>query len=156
MFGQRPFANLDTIDKYPPSFVYIALKYSLIAILIVNLINLGVAFTTGLTAIEEGLDATADDADPDKSSTRKTQFIIHLAINVLIMMSGLVGVTLEKFRLLLIVTILMAIQSVTSFFFVVFTTPILIAIVINILLTNMIGAFALLTRSRQIAFSLPA
>lgn len=142
---------MDSISDAKSPFFFVIMKYSLVVTLIIMIINLLVAVPTGLAEIEA---IDADNGTNPRSlvnveANRKEMYVIHVGVNLLIAISGLLGVISEKFIILGIVTLLMIVQAIASFFFVHFTTAILIAIALNIFLAQMMGMFSLMCRNRQ-------
>lgn len=135
------------LGKSKSSAKFLVLKYALAVTLMVNLVNLVATLPIGLADIDASKDYTIGAIGNLSQSHAKNVFVTHLTMNILVLVFGLVGVTKQQFKMLFIVTVLMAIQSGSSFFFVVFTKAILVAIAINILTTILMGVFAYLCRT---------
>lgn len=140
------FANIEASKS---TWTFLALKYSLVVTLAVNLINLMATLPIGLAAIEDSEDTHEEDLNFSKE-TAKYIFAGHLGVNVLIVFFSIIGVTKQHFRLLIIVTTLMTFQSISSCLIIVLTRAIFVAIAINIIITVMIGTFTYMCRDRNL------
>lgn len=145
--------QMESVDANP-SWISNVLKGTLIVSLVVMMFNLIIAVPTGLHEIDAMVTNSTFQSNSQMSqinleSYLKEILVIHLGINLSIVISAIGGVLMEKSNLLIVVTVLMTIQAISSFFFVIFTPVILIAIALNILITIMMASFAFLCVRRE-------
>lgn len=142
-------AALTNIELSKSSGTFRGLKFGLTVTLVINLVILAATLPFGLVAIEDSKDTHHGDQNFSKSNA-KFIFTSYIGVNVLTVVFALLGLTRQQFKVLIIVTVLMSIQSVASCFFLAFTNAMVMVVAINFVTTLMIAMFTYMCRDRNL------
>lgn len=139
------------------SCTFVTLKYLLIVILSVDLINLIVAIPNQMSTLDE-LEAKVNNEDNEKRknelqdeiNSRRLFIIATLGSNIIFVVLGLVGVSKENFCLSLSTAILMTLETIVNSFSGLKTASSIMSLVFNVIITIFAYAFAFMCKSFSI------
>lgn len=126
---------------------FVTVKYALIAILLINFVNLMVALSSGMSETDKN-----KNNDKEQLTTKKILETVRLVTTLISVIFGLVGVSRESFCLSLTTGIFMTLETVASFFGD-FDAPNILSMVFNALIAVTTFGFAFMCKAGMNVFN---